>query len=65
MALAIRVSGAGALTKAEVEQRFPEAVQLARQFREIFGDDVRLVYAKNAKGETLGKSSEPLAQTDT
>lgn len=62
MAWESKVSGAGALDKAEVARRFPVAVQFAALMREAFGDDVRLIYAKNAEGDTLGKPSDPPAQ---
>lgn len=42
-------------TATDVAQRFPDAVALARQFRELFGDGVRLTYARNAAGEELGR----------
>lgn len=47
------------LTKDEVEQYFPEAVQFARLMREAFGDDLKMIYAKNANGDTLGQPSIP------
>lgn len=42
-------------TAAEIEAAFPEAVQFARQLREVFGDGVKLVYARNAQGQEIGK----------
>lgn len=39
----------------EIAAAFPEAVAIARQFREVFGSGVRLVYARNSAGEELGK----------
>ena len=49
------------MTKEEIAQRFPTAVQIAREYREIFGDGVRLLWAKG-KGAELGRpiSSMPL-----
>jgi hypothetical protein len=46
------------LDKAEIEKRWPEAVARARELREVFGDGVRLLWAKNQNGEELGKPSE-------
>lgn len=51
--------GMASLTKDEVEQYFPEAVQFARLMREAFGDDLKMIYAKNANGNTLGRPSTP------
>jgi hypothetical protein len=42
-------------TAASVAEQFPEAVALAREFREVFGEGVRLTYARNAAGEELGR----------
>lgn len=42
---------------AEVAARWPEAVAFARAMREVFGDGVKLTYARNAKGEELGKQT--------
>lgn len=40
----------------------PEAVALAQAFRAVFGDGVKLLYAKNLKtGAELGKPTLPLA----
>jgi hypothetical protein len=39
--------------KQEIAQRFPEAVAFARLMREVFGDGVRILYAKNGS-DTLG-----------
>jgi hypothetical protein len=39
----------------EIAQRFPEAVAFARQFRDVFGPGVRLIYARNQRGEELGR----------
>lgn len=47
------------MTKAEVALRWPDAVAIAKQFRDVFGDDTKLTYAKNLDGETLGKSAWP------
>ena len=41
-------------TAADVERAFPEAVALAKALREVFGDGVRLLYARNAEGEEIG-----------
>ena len=43
------------MTKEEVALRFPEAVEIARKFRDTFGDGVRILYARNRDGETLGR----------
>jgi hypothetical protein len=41
---------------ADVAAAHPEAVKLARDFREVFGEGVKLTYAKNkATGAELGK----------
>lgn len=63
MASARRGSGIGALTKPEIAERWPEAVEFARQFREVFGDGVKLTYAKNCSGETIGRPSESQSST--
>lgn len=47
------------LTAADTAVRFPEAVQFARAFREVFGPETRLIYAKNQAGEVLGSSVFP------
>ena len=44
-------------TKEEIARRWPEAVEIARTYREVFGPEVRLIYAKNDRGEELGKRS--------
>jgi hypothetical protein len=36
-------------------ERFPEAVAFARLMREVFGDGVKILYAKNAEGKEIGK----------
>lgn len=44
------------MNKQEIAERWPEAVAIARQFRDVFGDGVRLTYAKDkATGAELGK----------
>lgn len=44
------------MDKLEIAARWPEAVAIARQFRDVFGDGVRLTYAKDkATGAELGK----------
>lgn len=43
-------------TVEDIARRFPEAVQIARAFREVFGEGVRLTYARNAAGEELGRA---------
>ena len=48
----------GLMTREEVERRFPEAVAFARQIRDVFGPDVRLIYARNQQGEELGRPTE-------
>jgi hypothetical protein len=40
------------MTPAEVAERFPQAVQTARIYREVFGE-VRLIYAQNERSEVL------------
>jgi hypothetical protein len=44
------------MTPEEIAKRFPEAVAFARQFRDVFGPGVRLIYARNQNGEELGTS---------
>lgn len=39
----------------DVEEAFPEAVAFARAMREVFGEDVRLSYARNSQGQQIGK----------
>lgn len=57
------------MTKDEIAQRFPEAVQFAREMRDVFGSGVRIVYAKNNSGEQLGNlewaASDAVTQSDT
>jgi hypothetical protein len=43
------------MTPEEIAQRFPWAVAVARSHRDVFGPDVRLIYARNERGEELGK----------
>ena len=38
----------------QVRADFPEAVAFARSLREVFGDGVKLTYARNARGDELG-----------
>lgn len=38
------------MTAEEVAEKFPDAVAIARQFKEVFGDGVRLLFARNARG---------------
>jgi hypothetical protein len=38
----------------QVQAQFPAAVAFARSLREVFGPGVRLVYARNERGEELG-----------
>ena len=45
------------MTKEEIAAAFPEAVEIARQFRDVFGDGVRLLYARNGVGQELGRST--------
>ena len=44
------------MTAEEIAAKFPEAVAVARAFREVFGEGVRLIYARNPAGETLGRT---------
>jgi hypothetical protein len=37
--------------KQEMAERFPEAVAFARLMREVFGDGVKILYAKNGVDE--------------
>lgn len=46
------------MNKEEIAERWPEAVKLARELRSVFGDGVRLLYARNERGEELGRPSE-------
>ena len=43
------------MTREEIAAKFPEAVAFARAIREVFGDGVKLTYARNAAGEELGR----------
>lgn len=43
------------MTKDEIAERWPEAVAIARLLREVFGNEVRLLYARNKEGEELGE----------
>lgn len=43
-------------TAADTASRFPEAVAFARDHREVFGPDTRMIYAKSCDGQTLGQS---------
>lgn len=45
------------MTPEEIAARWPEAVTFARTMRAVFGDGVKLIYAKNAAGEVLGRPS--------
>jgi hypothetical protein len=51
------------MTKDEIARQFPEAVEFARQMREVFGDGVRLLYARNAAGLELGKQTAGISVT--
>jgi hypothetical protein len=44
----------------QVAERWPEAVARARELREVFGDGVRMFYARNAEGDELGRDLPPL-----
>jgi hypothetical protein len=44
------------VTPEDIARKFPEAVAFARQLRDVFGPDVRLVYARNGQGEELGRA---------
>jgi len=48
---------AAPLTREEIARRWPSAVAIARQYRAVFGDGVRLKWARNAAGEVLGKKT--------
>lgn len=49
------------MTKDEIAARWPDAVSKARELREVFGDGVRLLYARNEAGDELGRRpAEPL-----
>ena len=37
----------------EIERLWPEAVAVAREYRAVFGPEVRLVHARNAAGDEL------------
>lgn len=39
----------------EIAHEWPEAVTFARAIRQVFGDGVRLLHARNAAGRELGK----------
>lgn len=47
-------------TAEEVKAAFPEAVAFAKAFREVFGDAVKLTYARNQQGQEIGR---PLLHT--
>ena len=42
------------LSREEIARKFPEAVALARDLREAFGEGVKIIYAKNQEGEEIG-----------
>lgn len=39
----------------DVAAAFPEAASIAKTYRDVFGDEVRLIYARNADGLEAGK----------
>lgn len=43
----------------EIARLWPGAVQFARTFREVFGDGVRLIYARNSAGDELKRREYP------
>jgi hypothetical protein len=43
------------VTADDIARKFPEAVAFARQLRDVFGPEVRLLYARNQQGEELGR----------
>ena len=43
------------MTPEEVAERWPEAVAMARAYRDVFGAEMRLIYARNARSEELGR----------
>lgn len=45
----------GRASAQDVAEAFPEAVALAKRYRELFGDGVRLVYARNSAGLEIGR----------
>ena len=46
------------MTREEIAERFPQAVEFARLMRDTFGDGVRLTYARNDDGE-IGRPAIP------
>jgi len=50
------------MTPEQIAAKFPEAVRVAREFRDAFGPGVRLIYARNDAGEELGR---PLPSINT
>jgi len=41
--------------KAAIAETWPEAVEFAQAMREAFGDDVKLIYARNQSGQEIGR----------
>lgn len=39
----------------EVSAAFPEATRFARDLRAVFGDGVKIIYARNAHGQEIGR----------
>lgn len=48
-----------ARTAQDVERDFPEAVAFAKAMREVFGDGVKITYARNANGDVLRIRRQP------
>lgn len=44
------------MTKEEIAERFPAAVLIAREYRTVFGHEVRLTYARES-GAEFGKAT--------
>lgn len=47
----------------EIAERWPEAVELARSMRAVFGDEVRLMFAWNTAGQQLKRRGWTVFET--
>ena len=46
------------MTIADNRSRFPQATAFVDAMRQVFGDDVKVVFAQNAAGDTIGRERD-------
>ena len=50
-------------TADEVEAEFPDAVRAAKALRTVFGEGVKIIYARNAHGLEIGRKPKKAPYT--